>query len=121
MNLTNQGLYYNDPGAVLNSLYSKASWGTTTNQSWIDDPVMEDMLSKAGAIVDDAEREAAYLELANYMNDNCFNICLADVAITVAYRADEITWYSAEVYANGEMDANILGYNYWFHDWLINK
>ena len=113
---------YDDASATLEARYGSKTAGTIQQGEWIQSAEYDKMLADAMAIVDDNERNEAYKSIQSYITEEeCFSGFLADITERVAYRSDYVYWPAAEMAKNGELNYNMIGYHFWFHDFKIIK
>ena len=91
---------------------SSATQGTFENPTWVSTPELDERLDTAVTILDTDERNAAAMELQDYvMAELCASAPVADMANPYAYQSTYIDWPVADYYnETGELKYYCLLY-----------
>lgn len=109
-----------DAGAVLDMRYGSKTAGTAHQGEWLQSNYFDSELAKAISIIDENERLEAYKNLQKYIvEEECCSGFLAEITERVAYRSDYVYWPAAEMAKSGTLNYNLVGFQYWFHDFKI--
>ena len=108
----------NDAASVMRTLFGSATQGTFENPTWVSTPELDERLDTAVTILDTDERNAAAMELQDYvMAELCASAPVADMANPYAYQSTYIDWPVADYYnETGELKYYALGMDMYMPD-----
>jgi len=79
-----------DSGAQIVSLLRTKTVGTWENMNWVNDPILDEMIDKAIAIVDIDQRALAYKQIQEYCAENFTFIPISESAERLVYQASYV-------------------------------
>ncbi len=111
---------YAEAGSLLYQRYHSDTTSTWQQTEWLNDPVIDEKINTALTTIDQNERFAIYKELQQTVMDNVYGISVAEPVANHAYY-DYVVWPAMERVKNGESVPTLLGYNFVFRNFQINK
>ena len=111
---------YDEAGSMLYQRYHSDTAGTWQQTEWLQDPALDTAISTALTTMDQAARFKLYADLQKQVMDNVWGISVAIPIEKHAY-CDYIVWPAMERGKNGESVPALLGYNFLFRTFQINK
>ena len=102
----------------MRTLFGSATQGTFENPTWVSTPELDERLDTAVTILDTDERNAAAMELQDYvMAELCASAPVPDMANPYAYQSTYIDWPVADYYnETGELKYYALGMDMYMPD-----
>lgn len=111
---------YDEAGAMLYQRYHSDTTATWQQIEWLQDPALDTQISTALTTMDQAARFKIYDELQQQVMDNVYGISVAEPIENHAY-CDYIVWPAMERAKNGQSVPALLGYNFMFRNFQVNK
>jgi peptide/nickel transport system substrate-binding protein len=111
---------YDEAGSMLYQRYHSDTAGTWSQIEWLYNDAIDEKISTSLSTIDQDERFAIYADVQSEIMDNVYGIGVAESVEKHAYY-DYIVWPAMERAKSGESVSALLGYNFLFRTFQINK
>jgi peptide/nickel transport system substrate-binding protein len=111
---------YDEAGAMLYQRFHSDTAGTWQQTEWLQDTTLDTAITTALTTMDQTARFNLYADLQKQVMDNVWGISVAMPIEKHAY-CDYIVWPAMERGVKGESVPALLGYNFLFRTFQINK
>jgi peptide/nickel transport system substrate-binding protein len=111
---------YDEAGSLLYQRYHSKTSGTWQQIEWLQDTDLDAEIDKALTTMDQDARFGLYKDLQQQVMDEVYGVSVAEEVERHAYY-DYIVWPAMERAKQGQTVPTMLGYNYMFRTFQVNK
>ncbi|GHU49328.1 twin-arginine translocation pathway signal protein [Clostridia bacterium] len=111
---------YDEAGSMLYQRFHSDTAGTWQQIEWLNDSAIDEEITTSLTTMDQTARFNIYDSIQKTVMDNVYGIAVADSVEKHAYY-DYIVWPAMEKANRGEPVSALLGYNYLFRTFQVNK
>jgi len=102
---------YTDPDTFLYSMYHSDAAGTWMSTEWLQNPIVDELITQARKTVDPDEREHLWNVVQQIVVEECPDIFIYQARL----------FYAMQDYVRGFTYRPVMSYEFYFHDLWFEK